>query len=596
MKCINERVDDSNDDEKKKPCKIRKMNTSDDDDDDDEDTDDRQEQTSLLSHDNNDDEEKNIMAKQQQQQQQNQKKTTTTGIVCQFCNKYFASKNLVFRHLRDASTTCGNTIIETGQKLPDAPSKIKKHQKQEIAKALRTSRRNNKKTGKAKQNIDPAATLWFGDLPLPYTRMGGQYKRLRAVLKEYLPRDVPQPWIKKVIRKGYRKGGKKSDDENERGEYYGYAIIVFRDEEEAKNVMTAMDGTVIESKKVFPSEPSIITPDFSTFVIKVNNVQHNNNNNNNNNDASSSNNNNNNNDRDKRDHVTTSGGQDPPLIDQLRPLSTTELKERCQYMKDRLLKTTGKVFVPPAETSAVEVEVDDEDNSEDNEKKKSENYTASQEHDKMSELALSLYKAIGSPRQERFYKGRVIPESIRDNLLHLLKSVRWPAESHRKGLTSDNYLVLQTNITNDRFYNDLRLGCRELMDWVDPNYYYSGIAVTKNFVASPHIDDRDQSFQYAVSLGEFNEGGGELCVEGNNNNNNGGGYDGDGDGDDKVLDYVNVVETRNRIAKVDGRNVHWVRSWNGTADRYSLIFYDTTDRHQTDIINTGVDLTFLKNK
>jgi hypothetical protein len=561
MECIEkmEEIDDLNDG--KKPCKIRKMNTSDDD------NNDRQETS--LSHDNNDDEEKSMA-----QQQQEQQKKSTTGIVCQFCNKYFASKNLVFRHLRDASTTCGNTIIETGQKLPDAPSKIKKHKKQEIAKALRTSRR---KTGKAKQNVDPAATLWFGDLPLPYTRMGGQYKRLRAVLKEYLPRDVPQPWIKKVIRKGYRKGGKKSNDENERGEYYGYAIIVFRDAEEAKNVMTAMDGTVIESKKVFPSEPSIIIPDFSTFVMKVNNVQHNNNNNNNN-DASSSKNNNKDN---KRDSITNSGGQDPPLIDQLRPLSTPELQERCQYMKDRLLKTTGKVFVPPVETSP---EVNDEDNSEDNERKKSENYTASQEHDKMLELALSLYEAIG-PRQERLYKGRVIPESIRDNLLHLLKSVRWPAESHRKGLTSDNYLVLQTNISNDRFYNDLRLGCRKLMDWVDPNYYYSGIAVTKNFVASPHIDDRDQSFQYAVSLGEFNEGGGELCVEGNNN----GGDDGDG-----RVDYVNVVETRNRIAKVDGRNVHWVRSWNGSADRYSLIFYDTTDRHQTDIINTGVDVTFLK--
>ncbi|OEU20068.1 hypothetical protein FRACYDRAFT_181589 [Fragilariopsis cylindrus CCMP1102] len=517
----------------------------------------------------------------QQHKQQEKKYTTTTGIVCQFCNKVFASKNLVFRHLRDASTTCGNTIIETGQKLPDAPSKIKKHKKKEIAKALRTSRRR-KKTGQAKQNIDPASTLWFGDLPLPYTRMGGQYKRLRAVLKEYLPRDVPPPWIKKVIRKGYRKGGKKSIDEKERGDYYGYAIIVFRDAEEAKNVMTAMDGTVIESKMVFPSEPSIITPDFSTFVLKVNNVQHNNNDND---DANSSNNNNNNN-YNKRDSVTTSGDQDPPLIDQLRPLSTPELQKRCQYMKDRLLKTGGKVFVPPArETSA------EDNNSEDNnEKKKSENYTASQEHDKMLDLALSLYDAIG-PRQERLYKGRVVPESIRDNLVHLLKSVRWPAESHRKGLTSDNYLVLQTNITKDRFYNDLRLGCRELMDWVDPNYYYSGIAVTKNFVASPHIDDRDQSFQYAVSLGEFNEGGGELCVEGNNNNNNGGGDDGDGDG---RVDYVNVVETRNRIAKVDGRNVHWVRSWNGTADRYSLIFYDTTDRHQTDIINTGVDVTFLK--
>ena len=145
-------------------------------------------------------------------------------------------------------------------------------------------------------------------------------------------------------------------------------------------------------------------------------------------------------------------------------------------------------------------------------------------------------------------------------------------------MTSDNYLVLQTNVANDRFYSDLRMGCRELMDWADPDYYYSGIAVTKNFVSSAHIDDRDQSFQYAVSLGDFDEGG-ELCVEGT------------GNGDDRV-DYVNVVETHNRIAKIDGRNVHWVRSWKG-AERYSLIFYDTTDRHQTDIMDTGVDLTLI---
>jgi hypothetical protein len=37
---------------------------------------------------------------------------------------------------------------------------------------------------------------------------------------------------------------------------------------------------------------------------------------------------------------------------------------------------------------------------------------------------------------------------------------------------------------------------------------------------------------------------------------------------------VAVVETRERIARVDGRHVHWVRTFTG-GDRYSLIFYDT---------------------
>ena len=74
---------------------------------------------------------------------------------------------------------------------------------------------------------------------------------------------------------------------------------------------------------------------------------------------------------------------------------------------------------------------------------------------------------------------------------------------------------------------------------------------------------------------------GELCVEGMGENEHG-----------ESVEFVNVVETRNRIIKVDGRNVHWVRTWKGGADRYSLIFYDTTKRHQTPIIQSGVDLSY----
>jgi hypothetical protein len=40
-----------------------------------------------------------------------------------------------------------------------------------------------------------------------------------------------------------------------------------------------------------------------------------------------------------------------------------------------------------------------------------------------------------------------------------------------------------------------------------------------------------------------------------------------------------VVDTRGRIAKVDGRRVHWVRTFFG-GTRYSLIFYNTTEESQ----------------
>ena len=538
-----------------------------------------------------------IMAQQQQQQ---------NGVACKFCNRYFASKNLVFRHLRDVSTSCGNAIFANGEKVPDAPSAVVKREKQESARALR-----RKKTGKAKQKANPKATLWFGDLPIPYTRLGGQYRRLRAVLREYLPRDVPQPWIKRVVRKAYRKGGTittvnregshenendansvlekevggDDDADNVRGEYFGYAIIVFRDEVEADSVKAAIDGTIIKSDKVFPSESDAL--DMPSFVIRVKNVLHNQ-------SASASSSPSTNKDTDTEDnhHVgaitssldqETSGGQDPPLRDQLRPLSIPELKERHDNLSGRLQNISTPV-----------TDIDrDEHIEKDNENAKQQGTSLDchpdQDHNIILEKVVSLYEALGA-REEVFHQGRIIPDSIRKNLINLLQNVRWPAASHRKGLTSDHYLVLQTNVANDRFYNDLRIGCRELMEWADPDYYYSGIAVTKNFVASPHIDDRDESFQYAVSLGEF-EGGGELCVEGRRKRLI----------EKETLkdiyydyDYVNVVDTRNRIAKVDGRNVHWVRSWSGREDRYSLIFYDTTERHQTDIIESGVDVTFVE--
>lgn len=75
---------------------------------------------------------------------------------------------------------------------------------------------------------------------------------------------------------------------------------------------------------------------------------------------------------------------------------------------------------------------------------------------------------------------------------------------------------------------------------------------------------------------------GELCVEGTKYNEE----------HESFEDFINVVTTRFRIARVDGRHIHWVRSWKG-GDRYSLIFYDTTDRFQTPMIASGVCLTYL---
>ena len=94
-------------------------------------------------------------------------------------------------------------------------------------------------------------------------------------------------------------------------------------------------------------------------------------------------------------------------------------------------------------------------------------------------------------------------------------------------------------------YEELYRLVQRVMQWADQSYDYTMVAVTKNFVGSPHIDANDTSFQFAVSLGDFTEGG-ELCVE--NEQNPGSVY---------------VVNTHNKLAKVDGRYIHWVRRFRG---------------------------------
>ena len=105
-------------------------------------------------------------------------------------------------------------------------------------------------------------------------------------------------------------------------------------------------------------------------------------------------------------------------------------------------------------------------------------------------------------------------------------------------------------------YPALRTLCAEAAAFASADFAYTGIAVTRNFVGSPHIDHRDTAPQLAASFGAFE--GGELCVE-------------TGDGSS-----VAVVETRRCIACVDGRRVHWVRT-HGGGERWSLIWYSTCE-------------------
>jgi hypothetical protein len=98
----------------------------------------------------------------------------------------------------------------------------------------------------------------------------------------------------------------------------------------------------------------------------------------------------------------------------------------------------------------------------------------------------------------------------------------------------------------------LRACCEDIMvNFAEKDFEYDSLAITKNFVASPHVDKDDMSYQFALSLGDFDSGG-ELMVE------------------NRLGTKRYRVNTKNRIAKCDGRSCHWVRGYSG--DRYRGFF------------------------
>jgi hypothetical protein len=88
------------------------------------------------------------------------------------------------------------------------------------------------------------------------------------------------------------------------------------------------------------------------------------------------------------------------------------------------------------------------------------------------------------------------------------------------------------------------------------------IAVTFGFQGSPHIDKQNSGPFYGLALGNFTAGQGGICVE-------------------CSARVVAVVNTKDRLGRVDGRFPHWVNAYDklneqgNMVERYSLIYYET---------------------
>ena len=96
------------------------------------------------------------------------------------------------------------------------------------------------------------------------------------------------------------------------------------------------------------------------------------------------------------------------------------------------------------------------------------------------------------------------------------------------------------------------------MATVDPEFAdaFTGLAVTKGFRGSPHIDTTNIGPFYGLATGDFSDGSGGVRVE---------------------LDPMTVceVDTKDRLGRIDGRFPHWVAPYDNGKTRYSLIFYLT---------------------
>lgn len=186
-------------------------------------------------------------------------------------------------------------------------------------------------------------------------------------------------------------------------------------------------------------------------------------------------------------------------------------------------------------------------------------------------LLLQEYARIG-PRTVLHARGELVQSEIYEALLGQMRSMKWPKGiiRERQTVKAEGYIILRSPLEfSTKTSAKARMAAVKLqkhsrlwslaqsaIESVDPIFakQYTAIALTKNFSGSPHIDTQNVGPFYGLALGEFAYGTGALCVE-------------------VSPTTICEVDTKGRLAKVDGRFVHWVGPC--SEERYSVIFYRT---------------------
>jgi len=186
---------------------------------------------------------------------------------------------------------------------------------------------------------------------------------------------------------------------------------------------------------------------------------------------------------------------------------------------------------------------------------------------------LESYAKVG-PRHLVRREGTLVRADLRESILVELK--RWAERqgsiNHRPSIAAKSYTIIRTPCEfgssksrnamkaakklkqNEALFN---LATTAIFE-VDPSFEFSSLAITRGFSGSPHIDKQNNGPFYGIALGSFPDGEGGIRVEARWNT-------------------VVEVNSKNRLARIDGRYPHWVAPYSG--DRFSLIYYQTTAKY-----------------
>lgn len=201
-------------------------------------------------------------------------------------------------------------------------------------------------------------------------------------------------------------------------------------------------------------------------------------------------------------------------------------------------------------------------------------------------LLLKEYEhKIGAASERKLVRslGTLVPLPILETVRRELEawSDRYDKFQERPMIRAAKYMVLRSpteaeekmiNLGSRRASAAIRKYQQNLSLWaaakaamatvdIDFANAFTGLAVTKNFIGSPHIDTTNIGPFYGLSVGDFEEGRGGVRVE---------------------IDPMTVCEvnTKNRLGKIDGRFPHFVAPYDEEKTRYSLIFYLTEGKIQ----------------